>query len=138
MKNTFTLCPELNKLRNKELSFGCLVGIKETTKRFWAWGDEWCLRYVNDEGLTCSDYNWEWGSVEPITTIIWHPITWWRVQHLYRETKQERDFNYYDCKNKIEQWLVDNKCFDQNELQWMESPHREELKELLIKFSNYL
>ena len=118
------LDPELDKLRNKELSFWCAY-------------TNWSLK-VAWEYTRYTDWLHPWDKEDKV--IIWHPLTWWRICHLL--------WAWINLNTKNIQSLISTRwsmvaifdynsdLYDQNELQRMQSPYRPELKELLIKFSD--
>lgn len=127
---------ELDKLRDKTLSFGCVIFEK-------SW---WEVNYHRITTVKKQD-NWEytcecwWYEIFDISdyNIIWHPLTLWRIYHIYWNVNQwNRDLAFYEVRHAIEQWLVDNNRLDKSELERMQHEKRPELRELLIKFSNYL
>lgn len=133
---------ELDKLRDKTLSFGCKFSI--SWKEWWV-ERTWTLikntgnwiRKTIDANLDIRDA-WfiEWREREQ---IIWHPLTLWRIYHIYWNVNQwNRDLAFYEVRHAIEQWLVDNNRLDKSELERMQHEKRPELKKHLIQFSNYL
>ena len=103
---------ELDKLRDKTLSFWCVI-IKSDWTIYRSSGAWWTMPVSNK--------------------IIWHPLTRWRIVYLRSKINQCKDWF------SLEMFFHGNKEFyNQSELERMKSPHREELKKLLIQFSNYL
>lgn len=135
------LMPELDKLRNKELSFGCYISYSENWHNYVEkiiFHDDFphVFDWVDDLYCTDSDY-----------TIIWHPLTRWRICYLHQSLQKRDDwYDHPDLSEKHPNTLLEGMyylfdtygLYDQNELQRMQYEKRPELKELLIQFSNYL
>lgn len=130
---------ELDKLRDKTLSFGCVIFEK-------SW---WEVNYHRITTVKKQD-NWEytcecwWYEIFDISdyNIIWHPLTLWRIEHYYRNNYpiNKPVHKYITVHTQIYRWFESNRetAYNQSELERMQSPHREELKKLLLQFSNYL
>lgn len=137
------LIPELDKLRNKEMSFGCYC------TGFYDWLDETvCGKFIGTE----EDYIWtDWirsihGYIlynNEIKFVKWieafsHPLTWWRICYINRkEGLYNMDVRVWFRKieDVFQKYRV---LYDQNELQRMEHEKWPELKELLIQFTSYI
>lgn len=119
------LIPELDKLRDKTLSFWCKVLLV-----WW-----WYLVLVNKEKFSLYDTE-DWNRIDSwnIDLIVWHPLTRWRIEYLHQTRNNDTD-EYWSIH---ELFLFNPELYDKSELERMQSPHREELKKLLIQFSNYL
>jgi len=140
-----TLDPALDKLRNKELSFGCMMRKKDRL---------WYLIYVQSsyKSLILWWTYWIWNSTAQLNMvaeeyIIWHPLTWGRLCHLgYPKLLNNKVHSREDTRCEemwkllinIEDLLLDMQSFDQNELQRMQHEKRPKLRELLIKFAEYI
>ena len=129
------LDPELDKLRNKELSFGCRI-----TVQF-----DWQVTYIDKINYLLE--NWNCRTVGPsvernIISNNWHPLTWWRICHLL--------WAWINLNTKNIQSLISTRwsmaaifdynsdLYDQNELQRMQHEKRPELKVLLKQFAEYI
>ncbi len=155
---TNTLCPELDKLRNKELSFWCMLELNEKA------GMSWYIQRWNNFILLSNNapklYVKHWNTVDQeeifihdVKNIIWHPLTRGRIIHLSEtievwpwkrgdmDTMDERVANiekWVSIFGSIKIFLANHKLYDQNELQRITSEKRPELKKLLVEFSKYL
>lgn len=132
------LCPELDKLRNKEKSFGCFVFQKA---RWWVG----YYRAVRFDWTTVECWGYELYDIEDYN-ILWHPLNWWRIEHLSDlHWTEQLDPNVtldaiqeqYDTIHMIDIFLTWHSLKDQNELQRQTNEKRPELKELLIQFASY-
>jgi len=147
------LCPDLDKLRNKELSFWCVIRC-EWKESYILWhhinrtripsADEYCYKIMSLklrwEDISSNYNNFEWYD------ILWHPLTWWRIEHLsdlhwteqmHPNATLDAIQEQYDTIHMIDIFLTWYFLKDQNELQRMEHEKRPELKELLIQFASY-
>lgn len=127
---------ELDKLRDKTLSFGCVIFEK-------SWWD------VNYHRITTAKKqdNWEytcecwWYEIFDISeyNIIWNQLNRWRICYLYHESDNWYNQNKDHTINSIQDILINNYIMlNQSELERMQYEKRPELRELLIQFSNYL
>lgn len=136
------LIPELDKLRNKELSFWCIYRIlwyDETIDRsgviFKQTRDEWIWKTIDDGWDVRDAWFIEWREREQ---IIWHPLTAWRIWKLWYDSFAITGSNIIHTMQCImidiqAMWLA-----DKTEVERQRHQKRPELKELLIQFSNYL
>lgn len=147
---------ELDKLRDKTLSFWCHIISKSIWiyKKKWIkvlwhnwWWDYMCF-YRVDTSENKEEYKKDFwyclveviknGSYE----IIWHPINYWRIYSLSYKLRNTKSWKVADeilyNKTDIERILKENDLMDKTELERQKSPHWEDLRELLIQFSNYL
>lgn len=158
-----TLDPQLNKLRNKELSFGCVIS--------YQWND---FRIQGVDDGEWQDGEWNIircliiGSGRPMLkdwsySIIWHPLTRGRILTTYNQAFRDNNetlISYTKDTSNIDKryrelskknWALvatihqiesifneDFVLYEQNELQRMTSPKRPELRELLVKFAEYI
>lgn len=144
-----TLDPALDKLRNKELRFWCFIETDihseavRITELFDVASDDITAYNIWDElphweDIYCrvSVYSWDFW-LNHIKNILWHPLTRGRITYL-----AQIHSDWWDLDNISSQVLDifdDNReLYDQNELQRMTSPKRPELRELLIKFAEYI
>ena len=121
---------ELNKLRDKTLSFWCFI--KEYPWESMLWAAWWTFRSWSKQDSEDRVYD----------EILWHPLTYWRIYSLSYKLRSTKSWKVADeilyNKTDIERILKEKDLIDKTELERQQSPHREELKELLLKFSNYL
>lgn len=137
------MLPELDKLRDKTLSFWCIL-------KYTTWPNQHIqhrivdsnalLTYDKDKWLFEHEYEYKY---IPTTEykIIWHPLTRWRIEHCYRNNYPDRDVHKYTTiYAKIYKWFEHNRetAYNQSEIERQTHEKRPELKELLIQFSNYL
>lgn len=104
---------ELDKLRDKTLSFWCVIQNNAKLEE----------RYDLSQ------------SKSHIYKVIWHPLTRWRIDHL--DDNIENIDSYNICRY-IWARLRESHLLDKSEIERMQHEKRPELKELLIQFSNYL
>lgn len=139
------LIPELDKLRDKTLSFWCVLWRYETEyDKELTMGtyisdnvpDEYTIQY------RVKLFNWKVIKMdsEYEYKIIWHPLTLWRIEHIYWSIDKENRYDklFVELKHLILKWIVDNNIIDKSELERMQHEKWPELKELLLQFSNYL
>ena len=156
----------LDKLRDKTLSFGCILNYSKWPNQniqHRIVDTNALLTYDKDKWLF--EHEFEYKYVPNIDyIIIWHPLTRWRIKLLFIKSFNENiklwaeyskdaprfiDERYYENANirnriialeeSLQNIFEDNiELYDQSELERMESPHRPKLKEILIQFSNYL
>lgn len=147
MTNTLTLCPELDKLRNKELSFWCYVYATVPYVNWTTLTDTFIVKNAQDshvrfwKDLLVMPILWAWNSIvcESDVKILGHPLTRGRIYYVYK-TKLIfiKSLSTRTAYGDIQFIFNSNpELYDQNELQRMLSPHREKLKELLIQFAYY-
>ena len=119
---------ELDKLRDKTLSFWCVVDI-------WRQWPNPLIRCLTIWYNKYKDIDWEYIYEEFCPdNIIWHPLTRWRIEYLHH-TKNDNTEEYW----YILSLLRDNpELYNQSELERQTHEKRPELKKLLIQFSNYL
>ncbi len=157
------LIPELDKLRNKELSFWCRV-IDKTHSFFWKSVPEEMI--IVSKGMEFHETDWvyfgilhyRWNDIVNFLTkdilygekyeIIWHPLTRWRLSKIFREKKileiksnwtKIIDENFWKLYYLIKLRFDNNVyMYDQSELERMQHEKRPELEKLLIQFTNYL
>lgn len=143
---------ELDKLRDKTLSFGCRV-IDKTHSFFWKSVPEEMIivsknmEFYETDWVYLLHYRWNPTVNFPIEDIldgekceiIWNPLTRWRIYSLrFKVNKQSILIDVWNTVDNIWCLLSIMDMFDKTEIERMKSPHREELKKLLIQFSNYL
>lgn len=130
---------ELDKLRNKEKSFWCYVFQKA----------RWEVNYYRAVWFEWTKVECWWFELYDIEdyNIIWHPLTRWRIEHLFRNNKPADPdwtscipYRFDKCYRDIgfclnEMWET---AYDQNELQRQLHAKRPRLKGLLKQFSDYL
>ena len=129
----------LDKLRDKTLSFWCVISIYDNDYDLHECRIIW--NHYKDYVFTTDIW-----IVGEALNIIWHPLTRWRIEYSRRSiTKKIIEYNIQDdyplrlMYDEIRRFLNRNyELYNQSELERMQSPHREKLKELLIQFSNYL
>lgn len=132
-----TLDPALDKLRNKELSFWL---------HFSLWNYDWV---VISEWWEVRWKRWlqlEWLRRQVFleqAEIIWHALTWGRIEYLsngrWKYTEEWFDDNRFNSWQDIVTLLdTDPRLYDQTEIERMTSPKRPELRELLVKFAEYI
>lgn len=120
---------ELDKLRDKTLSFWCVVDI-------WRQWLNPLIRCLTIWYNKYKDIDWEYIYEEFCPDkIIWHPLTRWRIDHL--DDNIENIDSYNICRY-IWARLRESHLLDKSEIERMQHEKRPELKELLLKFSNYL
>lgn len=142
-----TLDPQLDKLRNKELSFGCYYKeVDGDCLSDWLYATFFSYRviaeiYYDADWLPyIGNYLdvvgvWDDFTNEPerSITIIWHPLTRWRIFKLHRTHEA------WDAYNDLHRFFCEyEELADKDETERMTSPKRPELRELLIQFSNYV
>ena len=108
---------ELDKLRDKTISF-------------------WCV--IMKEDWTSYRTSWIWWAIPVNNRVLGHPLTRWRIEHYYRN--HGTDYQFTQIYNAIKRYFEYNweTAFGQSELERQTHEKRSELKELLIQFSNYL
>lgn len=142
---------ELDKLRDKTLSFWCKI-IDKTHSFFWKSVPEEMIivsksmEFYETDWVYLLHYRWNPTVNFPIEDIldgekceiIWHPLTRWRIEHYYKNNGT--DYKYTQIYIKIRTRFENSreKAYNQSELERMQHEKRPELKELLIQFSNYL
>lgn len=161
MKTIIRLDPDLDKLRNKELSFGCVIDTaiyeKEqititslfdvcwSIEKFTIWD-----RLPHWEKIYCRvlEYGWNFG-IDNIYNTIWHPLTRWRAERMGMKAmspdiKDEVE-TYIDRFESVKKIMFDIRIIlssyhliDKNELQWQAHEKRPKLKDLLKQLSDYL
>lgn len=154
-----TLDPALDKLRSKELSFWCFIETYihseavRITELFDVASDDITAYNIWDElphweDIYCrvSVYSWDFW-LNHIKNILWHPLTRGRIQLLMvgmEATLTEKMIlnGVWIEEVEIVGWLYrifkENTLYDQTEIERMTSPKRPELRELLIKFAEYI
>lgn len=105
---------ELDKLRDKTLSFWCVI-MKE----------DW-ISYRT---------SWIWWQIPVNYIVLGHPLTRWRIEHI--EDSIENIDSHNICRY-IWSILRENHLLDKSELERMQHEKRLDLRELLIQFSNYI
>lgn len=105
---------ELDKLRDKTLSFWCVI-IKS----------DWTI--YRSSGV--------WWTMPVSNKILGHPLVRGRIEHL--DDNIENIDSYNICRY-IWAILRESHLLDKSEIERMQHENRPELKELLIQFSNYL
>jgi len=137
-----TLDPALDKLRNKEVSFGCVVKSRGTEYIFLTRQDE---SYHTVATLDFRMFTVRGDKLDD--EIIWHPLTRGRLCHLgYPKLWNNKVHSREDTRCEemwkllinIEDLLLDMQSFDKTEIERMTSPKRPELRELLVKFAEYI
>lgn len=135
------LIPELTNLRSKELSFWCIIKVQEyDTWEYYP--NDWQYVTIIDDNIYFV-WNWETHQVDIkkdesyytgwlLKEIVGHPLNRWRICRMHK-WGYSGDI-YLDINGFF--WFH-LEMLEQDELQRMESPHREELKPLLIEFSKY-
>lgn len=135
MTTQLTLCPELDKLRNKDLSFGCITTIWTVITKDWekTMDGDW---FIFDDYPELNEHD-----------ILGHPITWWRLDHLSDlhwseqinpDVTLDEIQEQYDTIHLIEIRLTQYFAKDKTEIERMQHEKRPELKSLLTKFQNIL
>lgn len=136
------LSPELDALRDKTLRFGCLL-----LDLNWYDNDIVLCMYITDRNVDDRKnevmYQYltdEWivvyGTWSP-NTILWHPLTWWRLTY-YHELHSDRG-DIDDARSRIDNIFFKNiELYAQDETQRMKHEQRPELFELLKEFSDLL
>lgn len=120
---------ELDKLRDKTLSFWCVVDI-------WRQWPNPLIRCLTIWYNKYKDIDWEYIYEEFCPdNIIWHPLTRWRIDHL--DDNIENIDSYNICRY-IWARLRESHLLDKSEIERMQHEKRPELKELLVLFSNYI
>lgn len=123
---------ELDKLRDKTLSFGCVIFEK-------SWWDVNYHRITTAKKQDNLEYTCEcwWYEIFDISeyNIIWHPLTRWRIDHL--DDNIENIDSYNICRY-IWARLRESHLLDKTEIERMQHEKRPELKELLVLVSNYI
>lgn len=137
----------LDKLRDKTLSFWCKI-IDKTHSFFWKSVPEEMIivsksmEFYETDWVYLLHYRWNPTVNFPIEDIldgekceiIWHPLTRWRIEYLHHTKNNDTD-EYWSIH---ELFLFNPELYNQSELERMQHEKRPELKELLLKFSNYL
>lgn len=137
------LIPELDKLRDKKLSFGCVLELTEEYR-------SWFITLPKWENVLYAWFENKYWTVIKIDKvgdnpqwmikykILWHPLTRWRIEHYYRNNGT--DYKYTLIYIQIHTRFENSRktAYNQSELERMQHEKRPELKELLIQFSNYL
>lgn len=153
------LSPELDVLRNKELSFWCVamyINLKfhvrdeiitvynvDNTENWIVDIIEIMSGHTYKNVYTSKEIsNNNWSDDNYIYNIIWHPLTRWRIEYLVTNHKaspdENKDLLYRICINKIlDIFTFNNKLFDKTELERMQYDKRNELYPLLVEFSTY-
>lgn len=150
------LSPELDVLRNKELTFWCHLSLNyewlDKIKRIkalwhnWWWNYSCFLRIDTSENKEEYDKDYWHCLIKEIKdwryNTIWHPLTRWRIEYLVTNHKaspdENKDLLYRICINKIlDIFTFNNKLFDQTELERMQHDKWNELYPLLVEFSTY-
>lgn len=136
---------ELDKLRDKTLSFWCLLNVSfyDNEEHKYLWKYISCVLNNNRFAVVDEliDYKnslywlWEFTKEDEWIEIIWHPLTRWRIDHL--DDNIENIDSYNICRY-IWAILRESHLLDKSEIERMQHEKRPELKELLIQFSNYL
>lgn len=124
------LIPELDKLRNKELIFWCIIYQDYLQKYFTV-----TKVYDEDNIATVeSDLHTQLNEVE----VIWHPLTAWRIRKLWYDNFTITGSNIIHTMQCIMMDIQAMWLADKTEVERQRHDKRPELKELLIQFSNYL
>lgn len=143
---------ELDKLRDKTLSFWCLLNVSfyDNEEHKYLWKYISCVLNNNRFAVVDEliDYKnslywlWKFTKEDEWIEIIWHPLTRWRIEHCYRDNYpiNKPVHKYITMRTLIYRWFESNRetAYNQSELERMQHEKRPELKELLLKFSNYL
>lgn len=136
---------ELDKLRDKTLSFGCIVVRDQRERTVTRNGVDKYLWVDLTRGDQLDDYV-DYQLTE-VLVVIWHPLTRWRIEHIFRNNKPADPdwtscipYRFDKCYRDIgfclnEMWET---TYDQNELQRQLHAKRPRLKGLLKQFSDYL
>jgi len=150
---------ELDKLRDKTLSFWCLLNVSfydnEEHKYLW----KYISCFLNSNRFAVVDelidyknslyWLWPFTKEDEWIEIIWHPINWWRLYilrhwikpsylELWEPQYDHAKYNeFYLCFEDIKD-LMYHIWFDKSEIERMQNEYWEDLKKLLIQFSNYL
>lgn len=121
--------------------------IADKTLSFWCLLTWWLIFDTKQSVMTEYDEKFDnWPEILP-EEIIWHPLTWWRIQLLMVNMEPSLEKRIKSNGLDIEEldlvwWLYkifkENLLYDQNELQRMEHEKRPELKKLLMQFADYL
>lgn len=157
------LTPELDKLRDKELSFWCYVYAMSNNNDDWVMKNTFIVHKTENslhkfwKNLLIIWWRWYREVYESNVEIIWHPLTRWRINQLEMDICMSEYKDYNDSVEwtevmldfwlsgeitpivaKIEHILLYKWLWDKSEIERMKHEKRPELKELLIQFSNYL
>lgn len=140
------LAPELDKLRDKTLSFWCIIHHDSEICPDGCSIDEWRCVYTDREWINCISYEEEWSHQNTQSHISFdykyevhgHPLTRWRIAYLFQTNVDWWDKDYIASK-VLDVFESSLELYNQDELQRIEDKKvRLELKGLLIQFSNYL
>lgn len=133
------LSPELDKLRDKTLRFGCIVriyswylwGVPTTTEAMkeFSW-----YRVISRNGNYHE--NNDRVAQPKIDRIVWHPLTRWRLSYLRSKLGEiDERFKIAEIPMIFEEHI---ELYDQDELQRMQHPKRPEFFEILKEFAALL
>lgn len=139
---------ELDKLRDKTLSFWCIIQIIDNEWNFEYWTVLRNNHWFEILALLGKKTNWYNTEYIKKTEIIWHPLTRWRLYQLWHWRKPaylevgepEYDRNEYNkfylCFENIKD-IFYTIWFDKTEIERMKHDKRNELYLLLIEFVQY-
>lgn len=122
----------LDKLRDKTLSFGLAfeIGLLEA-RVIRAWAEVWRARQLQIEWLLRQHFLSR-------ATIIWHPLTRWRLCRLYRNVPEQERGESCVIEELQEIFIHHPELYDQDELQRESHEKRLELFDLLKEFAALL